>query len=63
MGELLRCYWQPVVLSAELPKGAPPKAVKILGEELVLFRDDRGRPGLLGIHCSHRGADLSYGRL
>ena len=63
MGELLRCYWQPIVLSEELPQGAPPKAVKILGEELVLFRDDQGRPGLLGIHCSHRSADLSYGRL
>jgi hypothetical protein len=34
-----------------------------MGEDLVLFRDDQGRPGLLGIHCSHRGADLSYGRL
>ena len=37
--------------------------VRILGEDLVLFRDDRGRPGLLGIHCCHRGADLSYGRV
>ncbi len=37
--------------------------VKILGEDLVLFRDDQGRPGLLGIHCAHRGADLSYGRV
>jgi phthalate 4,5-dioxygenase oxygenase subunit len=37
--------------------------VRILGEELVLFRDDRGRPGLLGLHCSHRGTDLSYGRV
>src|SRR5687768_15488138 len=34
-----------------------------MSEDLVLFRDDAGRPGLLGIHCSHRGADLSYGRL
>src|SRR5437016_14226039 len=63
MGQLLRRYWQPIVLSDELPPGGPPKPLKILGEDLVLFRDDQGRPGLLGLHCSHRGADLSYGRL
>jgi phthalate 4,5-dioxygenase len=62
-GELLRRYWQPVALCEELPRGGPPKEVRLLGENLVLFRDDRGRPGLLGIHCSHRGADLSYGRV
>jgi len=62
-GELIRRYWQPVALSEELPPGGAPLSVKILGEELVLFRDDRGRIGLLGIHCSHRGTDLSYGRL
>jgi phthalate 4,5-dioxygenase len=62
-GELLRRYWQPVALSAELPSEAAPLSIKILGEELVLFRDDKGRPGLLGIHCSHRGTNLSYGRV
>jgi phthalate 4,5-dioxygenase oxygenase subunit len=62
-GELLRRYWQPVGLSEELPQGGPPRTVKIMGEELVLFRDDQGRPGLLGLHCSHRGTDLSYGRI
>jgi phenylpropionate dioxygenase-like ring-hydroxylating dioxygenase large terminal subunit len=62
-GELLRRYWQPVALSEELPAEAAPLGVKILGEELVLFRDDKGRAGLLGIHCSHRGTDLSYGRV
>ena len=62
-GALLRRYWQPVALSEELPAGGAPLAVKILGEELVLFRDDKGRVGLLGIHCSHRGTDLSYGRI
>jgi phenylpropionate dioxygenase-like ring-hydroxylating dioxygenase large terminal subunit len=62
-GELLRRYWQPVALAEELPPGGAPLPVRILGEDLVLFRDDQGRPGLLGIHCSHRGADLSYGRL
>ena len=62
-GELLRRYWQPAALSEELPPGGPPVPVKLMGEELVLFRDDQGRAGLLGLHCSHRGADLSYGRL
>ena len=38
------------------------RQVKIFGEELVLFRDDQGRPGLIGLHCAHRGTDLSYGR-
>src|SRR5438552_7150347 len=60
-GELMRRYWQPVALSEELRSA--PLAVRILGEDLVLFRDDKGRPGLLEIHCSHRGADLSYGRV
>lgn len=62
-GTLLRRYWQPVALSEELKPGGAPLPVRILGEDLVLFRDDQGRPGLLGIHCCHRGADLSYGRL
>jgi len=62
-GELLRRYWQPVALSEELPPGGGSRQVTIMGEELVLFRDDQGRPGLLGLHCSHRGTDLSYGRV
>lgn len=63
MGELLRRYWQPAALAEELLVGSPPLPVRLLGEDLVLFRDDAGRPGLLGLHCAHRGADLSYGRL
>ena len=62
-GDLMRRYWQPAALSEELPVGGPPKPIRLLGEDLVLFRDDEGKPGLLGIHCAHRGADLSYGRL
>lgn len=62
-GEWMRRYWQPVALSEELPLGGAPRPVRLLGEELVLFRDERGRAGLLGLHCSHRGADLSYGRV
>jgi phenylpropionate dioxygenase-like ring-hydroxylating dioxygenase large terminal subunit len=59
----MRCYWHPVALSEELPPCGAPMPIKILGEELVLFRDERGRPGLLGLYCSHRCADLSYGRI
>lgn len=62
-GELLRRYWQPAALSEELPLGGAPLPVTLLGEDLVLFRDETGAPALLGLHCSHRGADLSYGRL
>ena len=62
-GAMMRRYWQPVALSEELPAGAAPLKVKILGEELALFRDDQGRPGLIGLHCAHRGTDLSYGRV
>src|SRR5207248_4738578 len=62
-GDLMRRYWQPAALSEELPVGGAPLPIRLLSEDLVLFRDDQGRPGLLGLHCSHRGADLSYGRL
>jgi phthalate 4,5-dioxygenase oxygenase subunit len=62
-GELMRRYWQPAALSEELPPDGAPIPVRLLGEDLVLFRDQAGRPGLLAIHCSHRGADLSYGRI
>ncbi len=60
-GDFMRRYWQPVALSEELTDA--PLPVKILSEELVLFRDGEGRPGLVGRLCPHRCADLSYGRL
>jgi phthalate 4,5-dioxygenase oxygenase subunit len=62
-GEMLRRYWLPAALSEELPDGGAPLPVRLLGEDLVLFRNDQRRPGLLGLHCTHRGADLSYGRI
>jgi phthalate 4,5-dioxygenase len=63
MGEMLRQYWIPVMLSEELaqPDGAPLR-VRLLGEDLVMFRDTNGAVGLLGDHCSHRGASLFFGR-
>ena len=62
-GALLRAYWQPVGRSEDVASGGAPHAVRVMGEDLVLFRDDAGRPGLLGIKCAHRCADLSYGRV
>lgn len=59
MGELMRRFWQPVCLSAELTD--VPLAVRILGEDLVAFRDKKGRVGVLHLHCCHRGASLEYG--
>src|ERR671923_2002764 len=60
-GELMRRYWQPVALSEELAGESPPLKLRILGEDLVLFRDDQGRPGLLGLHCSHRVIHVPLG--
>ncbi len=62
-GELLRRYWQPAALSEELAGERPVKAVRLLDEDLVLFRDEKRRLGLIGRHCCHRGADLCFGRL
>lgn len=62
-GELLRRYWHPVAIAAELPQDNPVKLVRILGEDLVLFLTKKGEPGLLHDRCSHRGASLSYGRV
>jgi 5,5'-dehydrodivanillate O-demethylase len=61
-GEFQRRYWHPISLSSQVTAGGQPKQVRILGEDLVLFRDDQGRPGLLGVHCSHRLVSLAYGR-
>lgn len=63
MGDLIRRYWIPAVMTEEIPTpDCPPVQVKILGEELVAFRDSNGRVGLLAEHCSHRGTSLYYGR-
>ena len=63
MGEYFRRFWQPVALSRELPQAdGPPIRVKLLGEELLAFRDTQGRVGLIEPKCAHRGADLFFGR-
>ena len=61
-GAVLRHYWQPAALSDELAGPRPVVPVTLMGERLVLFRDNAGRLGLIGRHCPHRGADLCFGR-
>jgi nitrite reductase/ring-hydroxylating ferredoxin subunit len=58
-GEYLRRFWQPVAFSRDL--GETPLRVRILGEDLVAFRDRSGRAGLLHLHCAHRGTSLEFG--
>jgi 5,5'-dehydrodivanillate O-demethylase len=60
-GELLRRYWQVVAPASEITEEKPKKKVRLLGEDLVLYRDGRGTYGLVREHCSHRGASLYYG--
>src|SRR4029079_10311433 len=62
-GKLMRMYWQPAALVDELQGPRPVRAVKLLGENLVVFRADKGRSGLIDRHCAQRGADLAFGRL
>jgi 5,5'-dehydrodivanillate O-demethylase len=59
-GEMLRRYWWPIASVSELGSSGT-KAVKLLGEELTLYRDLGGRLGLIDEHCPHRGASMSYG--
>ena len=63
MGALMRRYWQPACLSAELPvnDGAPLR-VRLLGEDLIAFRDTQGKVGLVDAYCPHRRAPLFFGR-
>ena len=58
-GEYLRRYWHPFMLASELKD--LPVAVRLLGEDLVVFRDRSGNVGLLHRHCAHRGASLEFG--
>jgi phenylpropionate dioxygenase-like ring-hydroxylating dioxygenase large terminal subunit len=62
-GALMRHYWQPAALVDELSGNRPIKPVRLLGEDLVIFKDAEGRYGLIGRRCPHRGTDLAFGRL
>ena len=61
MGELLRRYWHPIGLAADATD--TPRQVRVLGEDLILFRDKQGRAGLVYPHCAHRGTSLLYGKV
>jgi len=60
-GTMLRRYWHPIGFAAEL--GSKPLRRRILGEDVVLFRDDRGRAGVLALRCTHRGTSLEFGHI
>lgn len=62
-GAMMRRYWQPAALVEELAGDRAAKPVRLLGEDLVVFRDGAGRYGLIARQCCHRGADLAFGRL
>ena len=63
MGDYFRRYWLPVALSKEMPgPDSPPIRVKVMGEDLVAFRDTKGRVGLVEPRCAHRGTSLFFGR-
>src|SRR4051812_22229412 len=60
MGNLLRRYWHPVGTLADLDQD-PVRPVRILGEDLILYRDEAGKLGLVAQRCAHRGISLAYG--
>src|SRR5215475_13998441 len=62
MGELMRQYWLPCTYSWELTADGDPQRVRMLGEDLVAFRDSNGTPGFIANNCPHRGASLFFGR-
>ncbi|MEA2640276.1 MAG: hypothetical protein QOF51_1670 [Chloroflexota bacterium] len=62
MGELLRQYWMPFLFDWELTTDGPPERVRLLGEDLIAFRDTNGNVGLVANNCPHRGASLFFGR-
>ncbi len=60
MGELMRRYWQPIAALSELDE-TPTKPVRLMGEDLTLYKDLSGNLGLIDRHCAHRSSDMSYG--
>ena len=62
MGDLLRRYWLPAFLSREVVADGAPVRVRLLGEDLIAWRDSKGRPGLFREFCAHRGASLYFAK-
>ena len=61
MGEMMRRYWHPIAASVELSEENPTKEIRLLGEDLVLYRDAKGTLGCIEPSCPHRKANMSYG--
>jgi 5,5'-dehydrodivanillate O-demethylase len=62
-GELLRRYWYPVAVTQDLGEASPTKFLRLLSEDLVLFKDKSGRVGLIADKCAHRNESMVYGRV
>src|SRR5258708_35435669 len=62
MGDCMRQYWIPALMSRELEPGGDPIRLLLLGEKLIAFRDSDGKPGVLDQRCPHRGVSLFLGR-
>ena len=62
MGMYFREFWLPFLFSYELEKDGPPERIRLLGEDLIAFRNSEGKVGLIGEHCPHRYASLFFGR-
>jgi phenylpropionate dioxygenase-like ring-hydroxylating dioxygenase large terminal subunit len=62
MGRVFRSYWQPVLLARELESDGAPQRIRLMGEDFIAFRDSHGQVGVVEPRCSHRGADLFFGR-
>jgi hypothetical protein len=62
MGEAMRRYWHPIAVSSALTNDVPHRT-RVLGENLIVFRDGKGRAGVVFERCAHRGSSLYYGRI
>ncbi|HXR86603.1 MAG TPA: Rieske 2Fe-2S domain-containing protein [Stellaceae bacterium] len=62
MGDLMRRFWLPALLSREVEADGAPLRVRLLGENLIAFRNTEGKVGLLREHCAHRGASLYFAK-
>jgi phthalate 4,5-dioxygenase len=62
MGKLMRQYWIPAFISSELEADGWPRRVRLLGEDLIAFRDSKGQPGVVAENCPHRGSSMIFAR-
>ena len=62
MGNLMRQYWLPAFIAAELPQDGWPRRIRLLGEDLIAYRDSNGHAGVIGENCPHRGSSMIFAR-